>query len=389
MSQPENQNPKSIRFCPWCGTRAVPPAGFCAACGEPLQAGSRKAAKLPGVFSWGSFAPGLTVLSLYLVVGLGLWIFVLNSHRVASSGEGRNVSSGASLPADHPPITLPDDVKRRVAEMAAKAEASPQDLGTWKELAQVQFRASQIDSSYRTAALTSYQHILELAPNDLEALRGVGNVYYDLEEYAKAIEYYQKYLALQPEDSATRTDMGTMYLYGGDPDRAIAEYQAVVAQNPTFFQAHFNLGIAYQEKGEREKAIQALTRAKEVTSSPEVRQRVDQILAQISSGTKPASGPTPEGATLSPFQRAVEEIFRGHESMGPKVSRMAWSSPTQGIVYLRDFPMSGMPSEVRERFLGKLRTKINEVKVLHSVEGEVKIDMVDATAGEILETISV
>jgi tetratricopeptide (TPR) repeat protein len=299
------------------------------------------------------------------------------------------VSAGsASLPANHPPVTLPDDVKSRISELAAKAEAAPQDLNAWKTLAQVQFRASQFDSSYRSAALTSYQHVLELAPQDLEALRGVGNVYYDLEEYARAIEHYEKYLALQPQDSNVRTDLGTMYLYSGKPDRAVAEYQAVVTKNPTFFQAHFNLGIAYQEKGDKEKAVRALTRAKELATDQEVRQRVDQLLTQISPGVKPASIPAPEGTAPSLFQSAVEQLFRGHEIMGPKVSRIEWSSPTRGRVHLHSFPMSGMPPEVRERFIGRMRTKINEAKVLHSLEGEVKIEMVDADTGQVMETIT-
>jgi tetratricopeptide (TPR) repeat protein len=323
------------------------------------------------------------------------------------------VSTGsASLPANHPSITLPDDVKGRIDELAAKTEVAPQDINAWKTLAQVQFRASQFDPKYRSAALTSYQHVLELAPQDPEALRGAGNVYYDLEEHTKAIEHYQKYLALRPEDPSVRTDLGTMYLYSGDPSKAIVEYQAVVAENPTFFQAYFNLGIAYGEQGNKEKAAQALTRARELTTNQEIRQRVDQVLAQIAPGVHPASAPTSEGAglsagpsaglpaglpaglsaglsaNLSPFQRAVEELFRSHEIMGPRVSRIEWSSPTQGKAYLRDFPMSGMPPEVRERFVGRLRTKINEAKVLHSIDSELRLEMVDMATGQVMETIS-
>jgi tetratricopeptide (TPR) repeat protein len=213
-------------------------------------------------------------------------------------------------------------------------------------------------------------------------------VYYDLEEYARAIEHYEKYLALQPEDPSVRTDLGTMYLHSGDADRAITEYQTAVASAPTFFQAHFNLGIAYQEKGHREKAVQALTRAKELATDQEIRQRVDQLLAQISPEVKPASIPAPGGAAPSPFQSAVEQLFRSHEIMGPKVSRIEWSSPTRGTVHLHDFPMSGMPAEIRKQFIGKLRTKLNEAKVLHSIDGEVRLEMVDAATGQVMETIT-
>ncbi len=354
--------------------------------------GSKGVRKIPGETSpsWRSFTPGLVVLSLYLLVGTGLWIFVLNSHRAAP---GEVSTAGSSLPANHPSVTLPDDVKSRIAALVTKAEAAPQDINSWKTLAQAQFRASQFDPNYRSAALTSYQHVLALTPQDLEALRGAGNVYYDLEEHARAIEHYEKYLALQPKDSNVRTDLGTMYLYSGNPDQAIAEYEAVVAENPTFFQAHFNLGVAYGEKGNKEKAAQALTRARELTTNQEIRQRVDQVLAQLTPevltpGVQPASAATSGEVGLSPFQRAVEELFRGHEIMGPRVSRIEWSSPTQGKAYLHNFPMSGMPPEVRERFVGKLRTKLNEAKVLHSIESGFRLEMVDMATGQVMETIT-
>jgi tetratricopeptide (TPR) repeat protein len=386
----------TARFCPQCGVQTIAEANFCAACGEPLP-GAQKSTRRrsePALSSpsWQTLTPGLLVLSLYLVTGLGLWFFVLQTQpfpSVASSTPGGPASTGGSqtLPQDHPPIALPEEVKGRIAEFAKKANAAPQDVKAWKTLAEAQFLAARVDASYRSAALESYRHILELEPNDADALRGMGNVYYDFEEFGKAIEYYQKYLAQNPDDPNVRTDMGTMYLYNNEVDRAIAEYQTVIAKEPGFFQAYFNLGIAYQEKGQKEKALESLNRAKTLTTDQNIQARIDQVIAQFNGGSAPTTTAAAD-ATKSPFQQAVEKLFRGHEIMGPRINRIEWSAPSEARVFLQNFPMEGMPPEIRERFLNRIRTQVAEVKSSNGITTTAKIDLVDADSQKVMETIN-
>ena len=385
----------TVRFCPQCGTKSVPQANFCAACGEALPGAGKGMSRRGDTSvstSWRPLAPGLVVLSLYLVVGTGLWFFVLRSQpfpSVAASAGGRQASTGGSaLPQDHPPVSLPDEVKKRIAELVDKANAAPQDVNVWKMLAKVRFEAARIDSSYRSAALSSYRHVLELAPNDLDALHGVGNIYYDFEEYAKATEYYQKYLALNPDDPNVRTDLGTMYLYSDDVDRAISEYQTVLAKRPDFFQAHFNLGIAYQEKGESDKARESLDRAKTLTTDQNIRAHIDQVLAQFGGSPPTTSAALPVTSARSPFQQAVEKLFRSHEIMGPRISHIEWPAPAEAQVFFQNFPMTAMPSEVRERFLGKLRAQVTEAKSANGIDDTAKIELIDADTQQVMATIS-
>jgi tetratricopeptide (TPR) repeat protein len=263
----------------------------------------------------------------------------------------------------------------------------------------VQFRASQIDASYRSAALSSYQHVLELIPNDLTALRGVGNVYYDFEEYGKAREYYEKYLALNPEDPNVRTDLGTMYLYAKDTERAIKEYQTVVNKKPDFFQAYFNLGVAYHEKGELEKARETLARAKSLTTDKTIHERVDQVLAQFGGGTAapptapPPSAPAPPTSpvsvdpTLSPFQQAIEKLFRTHDIMGPRINHIEWPTSTEARILIQNFPMSAMPPDMRDRFLEKFRNLIGEAKTKNGISGPATVQFIDADTRQLMETL--
>ncbi len=250
-----------MRFCPQCGAQTVPQARFCTECGAALS-GTQKAAdkKDDKTATQAPASPaarhslfaGLVVLSAYLAIGVGLWVFVLRSQPfpVVAVAEGPASSGGSqALPQDHPPISIPDDAKQQIAALVDEANAKPDSAETWRRLAEVQFRASQLEASYRSAALSSYQHVLELAPDDPAALRGIGNVYYDFEEHTKAIGYYERYLALRPDDANVRTDLGTMYLYTNRADRAIAEYQTVIAANPDFFPGAFQPGHRLPGKG--------------------------------------------------------------------------------------------------------------------------------------------
>lgn len=390
------------RFCSQCGTQSVPQAKFCAACGSALSSSRPTRTQQPTATALSrSITPGLFVLTFYLIVGISLWLLVLRTQPFPSATPagptGQASTGGSTLSQNHPEVALPDEAKKILVDLVDKANATPQDLKAWKTLAEAQSRAARIDSSYRSASLSSYRHILDLAPNDLEALRGVGNVYYDFEEFDKAVEYYQKYLTLSPDDANVRTDMGTMYLYSNEVDRAIAEYQTVIAKKPDFFQAYFNLGIAYQEKGDPNKARDFLIKAKSLTSEKAIQERIDQVLAQFSGGgaTAPTapSIPPPQpqptiDPTLSSFQQAVEKLFRSHDIMGPRINRIEWTSPATARVFLQNFPMAGMPAEVRERFLGKLRTQVNDAKAANNLRNTVTIELFDADTNQPMDTLS-
>jgi len=346
-------------------------------------------------------------MGFYLLAGTALWVFVLRSQpfpTVGATAEGGPARGGSqNLSQAAPPVMLPDEVKQRIVEFVEKAKAAPQDADAWRTLADVQFRASQIDASYRSAALSSYQHVLELLPNDLPALRGVGNVYYDFEEYSKAKEYYEKYLTLSPEDPNVRTDLGTMYLYAKDTERAIKEYQTVLTQKPDFFQAYFNLGVAYHEKGDVEKARETLAKAKSLTTDKTIHDRVDQVLAQFGGGTAttPASTSSPSAPaspssqvspvsidpSLSPFQQAIEKLFRTHDIMGPRISTIQWPTPTEARILIQNFPMSAMPPDMRERFLEKFRTLIGEAKTSSGISGTATVKFIDADTQQLMETL--
>jgi tetratricopeptide (TPR) repeat protein len=384
----------SARFCSSCGKPVVRDAVFCSACGRrvvsrqdvPAVGDSRPSARLAG----------LVVLVGFLTVGLALWVAVLApgkapgrvplAQKPVEQSVMPEATSGGTLPANHPPLEIPADAKRYITELEEKAAARPKDLAAWKTVAEVEYRAGQIDRGYLDKALTSFRHALEIDAHDLEALRGIGNVHFDHEQYAEAVDSYSRYLALKPDDLNVRTDLGTMYLYGGKPDKAIAEYGKVLAADPKFYQAQYNLGIAYAQTGDAPKALEALGRARSL--APDERTRAEiQAMIDRAEGRGGASSTTAATEPKS-FQSLVEAGLRNHSIVGPKIVRFEWSSATAGRVRLRDFPMQGMPEMVRTKFLDHLQGELANAKRESGVAGAGELALVDDPSGQVMATIS-
>ena len=93
------------------------------------------------------------------------------------------------------------------------------------------------------AEIENYKEILRKDPNNLQALIGIGNLYFDTKQDLLAIGNYQKALALDPSNVNVRTDMAVCYRRTGNPDRAVEELKKAISTNPRHPQSRYNLGV--------------------------------------------------------------------------------------------------------------------------------------------------
>ncbi len=84
-------------------------------------------------------------------------------------------------------------------------------------------------------------------PKNFDLLVRLGNLYYDKQVFAAAINYYHRALELRPNDVNVRTDLGTAYWYSGSPQKAIEEYKQSLRIDPGHAQTLFNMGIVYKD----------------------------------------------------------------------------------------------------------------------------------------------
>lgn len=379
------------KFCTHCGAQLVAEAHFCVECGAKIDGTSPARSARVGL---GRYAPLAIVGAVLLVGGTAVWVG-------ARSAQPSNVvppreappSGQQALPEGHPPIAVPDNVRQAIGKLVEAAEADPDNLDAWRQLGFIQYRTSQADPAYLADAKASYEHVLEKEPKDLDSLRALGNIAYDEEKPEQAIRYYERYLEVEPDDKGVMTDLGTMFLTARQAEKAINIYQAVLEDDPSFFQAQFNLGIAYRAAGDSDRAFQALQRAREVATDDLTRGRVDQLLAHLTGqpAAAPAAAPVAPAAPpaqVSDVQAEIEKIFRSHPIVGAKLDRIEWSDDRTAKVLLRQFPMDGMPPDIRKQFTDRIEGKIKESKDRNRVTDTVHIELVDSASGRVMETVT-
>jgi tetratricopeptide (TPR) repeat protein len=137
---------------------------------------------------------------------------------------------------------------------------------------------------------------LKADPNNSDLLANIGNVYYDGQLYAKAIEYYGPALKVHPSNSGVRTDMATAYWYLGDADNAIEEFQNSLSYEPNKPNTLFNLGIVqWQGKMDIKGAVATWQKLLDTNPNYEGKEKVLELMAQAQkhSGVKPGTPAKP------------------------------------------------------------------------------------------------
>jgi tetratricopeptide (TPR) repeat protein len=295
----------------------------------------------------------------------------------------------------------------------------------WNKFGAVAMRAAMFDQSYYGKAQDAYGHVLKLDPDNLDALRGIGDIDYDKQLYDEAIAAYEHYLKKKPDDPEVRTDLGTMYLYTGNADQAVVQYKKAIASKPGFFQAYYNMGIAYAQVNQADEAAATLKQALAFAPDDTARDQVKQLIAKLN-GAPAASAPnqaasaatasaqkqaaaakSPAAASSSAasvamakaspaapasaeddFHDAVEEMIRGLPIAGPKVTSVEWPDKLKAKVFMDNFPMDQMPPFAKTKFETDLKAGIDTAKKDNKIASPVEVNIVDSASGKVMETIT-
>jgi len=289
--------------CSQCDTPFPTGAKLCATCGNSADADEspRASESRPrrGGFSVRSIA---AVSGAFLLGGVLTWFMAAGGNarsqaatqpavqgraptlKAEASGVMPPGHSARSLPAGHPGGHTDTHAN---SELIAKAEKQaherPKDIAAWNRLGDVAFRSAQFDAGNYDRAREAFTHVLELEPDNLDALRGLGNVCFDQRRYDQAIAAYRHFLRLKPGDVQVVTDLGTMYMAQHNSHEAIARYTAALALDPKSFPAQFNLAVAYLILDDKPNAREALLRARSFAPGDAARTRIDMLLAKINS----------------------------------------------------------------------------------------------------------
>ena len=199
-----------------------------------------------------------------------------------------NPAAGGSptggLPLGDRTIELPAEARSFVDKIERDAIAKPNDVVAWNKFGAVSKRAAMFDRTYYGKAEEAYSHVLKLDPDNLDALRSIGDIDYDKQLYDEAIAAFEHYLRKKSDDPEVRTDLGTMFLYTGNADQAIVQYKKAIAEQPGFFQAYYNMGIAYAQINKAGDAEATLNKAMTLAPDDKARAQVSDLITKLNAG---------------------------------------------------------------------------------------------------------
>ena len=112
------------------------------------------------------------------------------------------------------------------------------------------------------------------------------------------------------------------------------------------------------------------------------------VMATIVPGAAGSSGQAPPAAARSAFQEDVEKRLRAAPIMGERIVRFDWSGPASARVVVQNFPMDGMPEEVRGKFTDRLTQELRAAAQANHPAGDVKLEIADAGAGTVMATVT-
>lgn len=95
-------------------------------------------------------------------------------------------------------------------------------------------------------------------PENVGAWIQLGNLYFDKNDFPKAINAYEKALALTPENADVLSDLGVMYRRNRQPEKAVDAFDRAVALNPQHQTARFNKGVVLMHDLEDSKGALAV-----------------------------------------------------------------------------------------------------------------------------------
>lgn len=88
-------------------------------------------------------------------------------------------------------------------------------------------------------------------PDSVDIIVQIANIYYDLDNTEKALEFYEMALNKKPEDATALTDCAVMYFKRGDSDKALEYLDKAINIQPDLAQAWFNKGLILMTTRER------------------------------------------------------------------------------------------------------------------------------------------
>jgi adenylate cyclase len=151
-------------------------------------------------------------------------------------------------------------------------------------------------------AIAEYERALDLNPSLASSVASLGDTYFALGQYEKAIKFYDKATRLSPRDPDLffwYTNKGVAYFALKQDDQAIECARRAIAINPSFALPHALLAAGLALTGHEAEAGDEVQRFTALSN-------IKSIAALVKSGAVPP--PSADPRVRAPFDRGIEGL---------------------------------------------------------------------------------
>lgn len=236
---------------------------------------------------------GLVGLLLGCMVGF-IFANSVNKGTIGAPAAGAQAVAGQNqqLPPGHPaidPNAQANMMNMPEVQAALKlAQDQPQNFEAQMKAAELFYEIQQFDKAIEFLTKAN-----KLQPENYDVIVTLGNANFDAEHYQDAERWYAAALTKKADDVNVRTDLGLTFLFRQPPDvdRAIREFRTSLERDPQHKQTLQNLVVALTKKGDAAEAEATLNKlaALDPQNAAISKLRTD-IETLRSTGAKPATG---------------------------------------------------------------------------------------------------
>jgi tetratricopeptide (TPR) repeat protein len=123
------------------------------------------------------------------------------------------------------------------------------------------------ETGFTDLAKYSFEYLLSLDPNSVEAYAHLGRTMFALKQYESAVDHFTKAMALDGSNAVLHFDLANSHRLNNSPERALNFYQKALALNPNFSEAYANQGVLLNDLHGYEAAIASLDAALSLESN--------------------------------------------------------------------------------------------------------------------------
>jgi tetratricopeptide (TPR) repeat protein len=130
-------------------------------------------------------------------------------------------------------------------------------------------------------AIADYDQAIKINPDFADAYINRGAAYADKGEYDRTIADFNQAINIKPDYADAYFNRGVAYGRKGKYDQAITDVNQAIKLKPNEAKAYLSRAIIYKRKGEPDRAIADSKYVLEITTDPDLRQRVQRMLQEL------------------------------------------------------------------------------------------------------------